>query len=82
MEKIDKLYINSASTRILQRYKNDFIQYKDQIFPNNSHVHLRDCDATSSYNLPSKITGSKIPEWECILNCCYDFPRMNATYLE
>ena len=38
--KIDKLYINSASTRILQISKIDLIEYKNQIFPNNLHMHL------------------------------------------
>ena len=35
--KLDKLYINSSSIRILQRSKNYFIEYKNQAFPNNSH---------------------------------------------
>ena len=43
--KLDKLYINSGTTRILERSNNYFIQYKTQIFPNDSHIHLRDCDA-------------------------------------
>ena len=45
--KLDKLYINYASTRLLQRFKNGFIEYKNQIFPNKSHIHLNTCDATS-----------------------------------
>ena len=44
-----KLYINSASTKILQRSMIDFIEYNNQIFPKNPHIHLRDCDALSSY---------------------------------
>ena len=35
VDKLDKLYINSASTRLLQRSNNDFIQYKNEIFTNN-----------------------------------------------
>ena len=35
--KLDQLYIYSASTRHLQRSKNDFIKYKNQILPNNPH---------------------------------------------
>ena len=31
----------------LQRSKNDFIQYKNKIFPNNSHKHLIACDSAS-----------------------------------
>ena len=58
MVKLDELYNSSASTWILQRYKHDFIEYKNQIFPNNSHKHLRACDAVSSYNSPYPITGS------------------------
>ena len=45
--KLDKLYINYASTRILERFKNDFIEYKKQIFRNDSHIHLRACDDAS-----------------------------------
>ena len=44
-QKLDKLYINSASTRLSQRYKHDFIEYNNQIFPNNSHINLGSCDA-------------------------------------
>ena len=36
----------------------------------------------SSYHVPSPITESNIPKWDCILNFCYDCPRMNAPYLE
>ena len=81
LAKLDKLYINSAPTRLLQRYKHDFIEYKNKIFPNNSHIHLRYCDSASSYHCPSQITGSDIPKRDCILNYCYNFPRMNATRL-
>ena len=42
--KLDKLYINSASTRLLQISKHYFVEYNNQIFPNNSHIHLRACD--------------------------------------
>ena len=45
--KLNKLYINSASTRLLQISKNDFIKYKNKRFRNNSHIHLRACDAAS-----------------------------------
>ena len=60
----------------------DFIEYNNQIFPNNSHIHLRACDSASSYPSPSRIMGSKISKWGCILNCCSDCPRMNAPYLK
>ena len=33
LAKLDKLYINYTSTRILERPKNDFIEYKKEIFP-------------------------------------------------
>ena len=68
--KMDKLYINSASI--------DYIEYNNQIFPNNLHIHLRDFDAASSYHCPSPIVGSKILKWECILNCCADCPGMSS----
>ena len=35
LTKLDKVYINYTSTRILQRYKINFIDYNNQIFPNN-----------------------------------------------
>ena len=82
MLKLDKLYINSASTIILQIYNMDFIEYKNQIFPNNTHIHLKSCDAVSSYHFTSPITGSNIPKQYCILNCCYDCPSMNSPYIE
>ena len=82
MEKLDKIYINSESNRLLKISKNDFIKYKNQIFPNNLNIHWRACDAASSYHCPSPISGSNIPRWECIFNCCYDCRIMNAPYLE
>ena len=71
-----------TSTRLLQRSKNYFIEYKNQAFPNNSHIHLRACDAASSYHCPSPITGYNLSKWDCILNYCYDCPRTNAPYLK
>ena len=82
LSKLDQLYINSGSNRLLEISKNDFIEYKKQIFPNNSRIHLRSCDASSSYHCYSPITGSKIPKWECILNYCSDCQMMNAPFLE
>ena len=82
MYKLHKLYINSASTRLLQISEIDLIEYKNQTFPNNLHTHLRACDAASSYHFPFSITGSKIPKQDCILNCCFDCPRINDPYLE
>ena len=57
LSKLNKLYINSVSTRLLERSNNDFIKYKTKILPNYSHIHLRACDAASSYNFHSPITG-------------------------
>ena len=39
LAKLYKLYINSTSTRLLETPKNDFIEYKKQIYPNDSHIH-------------------------------------------
>ena len=38
LAKLDKLYINYASPRLLQISKHDFIEYNNQIFPNSSHI--------------------------------------------
>ena len=46
-DKLDKLYNNSASTRLLQISKIDLIEHKNQIFPNNSHIHIRACGDAS-----------------------------------
>ena len=35
LEKLDNLHINYASTRLLERSKIDFIEYNNQIFPND-----------------------------------------------
>ena len=40
LAKLYKLYINYETTRLLQRSKIYFIKYKNQIFPNNSHINL------------------------------------------
>ena len=82
LDKLDKLYVNYTPTRPSQTPKNYFIEYKNQIFPNNPLIHLRACDAASSYHCPSPITGSNIPKWDFILNCFSDCPRTNAPYLE
>ena len=55
--KLDKLYINYESNRLLQRSNIDLIEYKNQRFSNNSHIHLIACDAASSYNCFSPITA-------------------------
>ena len=78
----DKLYINSASTRLLQMYKNDFIEYKNKTFPNNSQIHFRACDAVSSYHCLYPSTVLEIPKWDCIFNFCCYCPSINAPYLE
>ena len=57
LAKLDKLYINSSSSRFLQIYKNGFIYYNNQIFTNNLHVHLRAGGAASSYTCTPPITG-------------------------
>ena len=82
VDKLENLYMNYASNRFLQRFKNDFIQYKNDIFTNNLHIYLRACDAASSYHCPYSITGSNISKWDCIFNCCSGYPRINAQYLE
>ena len=79
--KLDKLYTNYASTRILQRAKIDFIEYNNQIFPNNAHIHLRAYDAASSYDCTYIIIESKVPKWDCIVNCFY-CPGINVPDLE
>ena len=81
VDKLEKLYINSASTQLLQRPKNYFIQHNNGIFPNNSHINLRSYDAASSYHCTSPITGPNILKWERIFYCCSDCPRTNAPYL-
>ena len=65
--KLDKLYINYAPIRLLQRSKLYFIEYKNQIFTSNSYIHLIACDDASSYRCPSPITCSNIPKRYCIL---------------
>ena len=47
LAKLDKLYSNPASTRLLEISKNCFIEYNNQIFPNDSHIYLRACDDAS-----------------------------------
>ena len=81
LSKLDKVYLKSASIILLQGPKNDFIEYKNEIFPNDSHIHLRAC-YSSSFIFPSPINVSKIPKRNFILNCCSDCSRMNAPYLE
>ena len=45
-------------------------------------MHIKACDAASPYHCPFTVTGSNIPKWDLILNCCSGCPRMNAPYLE
>ena len=73
--KLDKLYINIESARILQRPKNDFTKYKNQMFSNNSLIHLRACDDASSYHCTPKIIGSNIPKWDCIFELLFRFSK-------
>ena len=57
LAKLDKLYIRSVLTRLLQGSKIYFIEYNNKIFPNNSHIRLIDCDSASSNHFPFPITG-------------------------
>ena len=57
LDKLDKLYNNYEETRILQISKIDFIYENNQLFPNNSDIHLKACDSTSSYYCTSPLTG-------------------------
>ena len=79
---LDKLYINSTSTRLLQRPNNGFIQYKNQKIPNNSHINLRACDAASSYNFPSLITRSNIPKMGMYFELFFWFSKDEWSILE
>ena len=45
LAKIIKLYINSASTRLLKISNIYFIEYKNQRIPNNLFIHLRAYDS-------------------------------------
>ena len=60
LEKLDKLYINSESTRFLQRSRHNSIEYKNQTFTNHSHIHLRAFYSVSLFRFPYIITGSNI----------------------
>ena len=82
LAKLDKLYINAASTRPLQIYHIYYIYYDNQTFPNNSHIHLKSFDYASSYHFPFSISGSKITKWDYIFNYCAECPGMNAADLE
>ena len=70
LAKLNRLYINYASTRLLEIFKNYCIEYKKQIFPNNSHVH--------DY-FPVKITRSGfLIYWDCnLVQICQFFKRGN-----
>ena len=46
--KLDKLYIDYESTRLLHISNIDIIEYNIQIFPNNAYIYSRACDAASS----------------------------------
>ena len=45
LAKLDKLYINYTPTRLLQISNINLIEYNNQIFPTNSQIHLRSCEA-------------------------------------
>ena len=40
LAKIDQLYINESSTKLLKRSNKYCIEYKNHIFPNDKHIHL------------------------------------------
>ena len=62
LAKLGKLCINYESNRLLQRSKINFIEYNNKIFPDNSRIYLRACDAESSYHCLYPNTGSNIPK--------------------
>ena len=74
--KMKGFYINAASTRLLQISKKDKYEYNNQIFPNNSRIHIRARDYASLHRCLSPMMGSKLLKWDCIFNCCYEYPVM------
>ena len=81
LEKLDNLYINLALTGILKISNKHYIEYKNQIFSNNSHINIIFYNDASLYHCYSPIAGSKIPKWDCVLNFCAECPGMKAPYL-
>ena len=78
LEKPDKLYTNAVSTRLLKGSNKYYIEYQNKSFPNNPHIHIRACDYVLSYHCSYPISGSKIPKWDYILNCCDGCISTNA----
>ena len=64
LAKLDNLIINSASNKLLQGSKKYFIEYINQIFPNNSHINLRACDASSPYYCPLQLLDQTFQKWD------------------
>ena len=72
--KLNKLYINSTSTRISERSNNDCIEYKKRISPNDSHI--RDY-------FTSQITRSSVLwYWNCNLVQIFKFFKRGNFWVE
>ena len=82
LSNFEKIYIYAASTRLLKISKKYDYEYNNQIFPKNSHIHIKVNDDAPSYHCPSPIPGPKIPKWGCILKSFSGCPIMKAPDLE
>ena len=80
--KIETLYINVESTRLLQISKKYYYEYKNKICKNNLQINIRYCDAESSYSFNYPMVGSKISKGDFILNCCSEFAGRKTPDLE
>ena len=63
METFERFYLNALPIRPLKRPNKYYNKYKNQFFPNNSHIHIRVSDSVSSYHFPFPVIGSKFQNW-------------------
>ena len=50
--------------------------YKDVEYPNNKHVHTDASDVAMSTMCTFPIDGIDIPQWKCVLKCCFACPSI------
>ena len=60
LESIERLYLNAESTRLIQRSKKEYYEFKNEIPPKQLYINIRDCDTVSSYNCLSSMKESNI----------------------
>ena len=82
INKLYNFYINAAPTRILHGSNEYYIECNKQKLQ-TIHTYIVETEMLRhNIVVHIQLQDKKIPKWNCILNCCAEYPVIKAPYLE